>query len=222
MIALITAALAPAVALLSYFFLKNKYERNTAWQVMRSFIMGVLLVFPIMVLQYALRTEGVLTEEWQEALAGAALLEEFFKWFLLYFLVYRFAEFRTRYDGIVYGVALSLGFATAENVLYLMAVGIDYAFGRAVLPVSSHALFGVVMGYYFGCARFPEKRSSVFWIISALVLPIVLHAVYDLILLTTHENILIMMVPFMFFLWWFALSKTKHANKTPQKKGMEA
>ncbi|MFZ4452249.1 glutamic-type intramembrane protease PrsW [Salibacterium aidingense] len=213
MIALITAALAPSVALLSYFYLRNEYESSTLIQVLRAFVIGALLVFPIMVLQYALEAEAVFSTEWAHAFAGVAGLEEFFKWFLLYFAVYRFVTFQSRYDGIIYGAALSLGFASAENVLYLMALGIDSAIGRAFLPVSSHALFGVVMGYYMGCAKKTGNQNSLLWLTLSLVLPIFLHGVYDLILLTVHENVMFIIVPFMFFLWWFALSRSKKANE---------
>ncbi|SFP40581.1 Membrane proteinase PrsW, cleaves anti-sigma factor RsiW, M82 family [Salibacterium halotolerans] len=212
MIALITAALAPAIALLSYFYLRNEYESNTLIQVIRAFVIGALLVFPIMVLQYAMEAESLLTLNWVRAFGSAAGMEEFFKWFLLYFAVYRFVPLQTRYDGILYGAALSLGFASAENIMYLMALGIDSAIGRAFLPVSSHALFGVVMGYYMGSAKKQESGRHKLWMLLSIVVPIVLHGLYDYILLTIHENVLYIIVPFMFFLWWFALSRTKKAD----------
>ncbi|SFL98436.1 glutamic-type intramembrane protease PrsW [Salibacterium qingdaonense] len=211
-IALITAALAPAIALLSYFYLRNEYESNTLIQVIRAFVIGALLVFPIMVLQYALEAESLLTRDWVKAFGSAAAMEEFFKWFLLYFAVYRFVPFQTRYDGILYGAALSLGFASAENIMYLMALGIDSAIGRAFLPVSSHALFGVVMGYYMGSAKKQGNRRHLVWMLLSIIVPIALHGLYDYILLTIHENVVYIIIPFMFFLWWFALSRTKKAD----------
>ncbi|SDH08515.1 Membrane proteinase PrsW, cleaves anti-sigma factor RsiW, M82 family [Alteribacillus persepolensis] len=214
MIALIVAAIAPAVALLSYFYLKNKYDTSILFEVVRTFIIGALLVFPILVLEYALEVERVFSSDWQHVLVASAFLEEFFKWFLLFYTVYKFVPFSSRYDGVLYGAAISLGFASVENVLYLMAAGIDYAVGRALLPVSSHALFGVLMGYYIGCAQWTvEKSMRICWMVLSLAVPIVLHSVYDLILLAVHENVILAIVPFMFFLWWFALSKTKKANE---------
>ena len=61
--------------------------------------------------------------------------------------VYAHVQFDEHYDGIVYGTSVSLGFATLENILYLVGHGVEYAFTRALLPVSSHALFGVVMDF---------------------------------------------------------------------------
>ena len=66
---------------------------------------------------------------------------------LLMVSTFQHIDFDEHYDGIVYGTSLSLGFATLENILYLIGNGVEYAFMRALLPVSSHALFGVIMGF---------------------------------------------------------------------------
>ncbi|WP_306301393.1 glutamic-type intramembrane protease PrsW [Thalassobacillus sp. C254] len=212
-VTLFTAALAPAISLLVYFYLRNQYGSNMIGQVIKAFIIGVLLVFPVMVIQYALEGEALITEPWFKAFVSAAFLEEFFQWFLLYFIAYRFGTLKNRYDGIVYAVSLSLGFAAAENVLYLMATGIDFAVGRAFLPVSSHALFGVVMGYYLGSARFKVNDHVKKWLFLALIIPVVLHGFFDLILLTINQYLFTSIAPFMIFLWWFALTKVKKANE---------
>ncbi|WP_010284272.1 glutamic-type intramembrane protease PrsW [Bacillus timonensis] len=210
MVAVITAGLAPGLALLSYFYLKDKYESEPIAMVFRIFIFGALLVFPIMFIQYVLDVEGVFTQHILKAFLSVGLLEEFFKWFILFYTVYQHMEFDEQYDGIVYGAAVSLGFATLENILYLFANGVQFAVGRALLPVSSHALFGVIMGFYLGKAKFSpvEKRK---WIFISFFFPFLLHGVYDYILLSLKKWIYIM-VPFMLFLWWFGLRKVKIAK----------
>ena len=159
--AIVTAALAPGMALLSYFYLRNHYSTSTNGLVFRTFLIGVLLVFPVMVLQYAFSIEGYFTEPFTRAFILYAFVEEFFKWFLLWAFAYQHANFSRRYDGIVYGVSLSLGFATVENVFYLIANGLETAFGRALLPVSSHALYGVIMGYYLGRAKVETENDEI-------------------------------------------------------------
>lgn len=119
-------------------------------------------------------------------------------------------EFDEPFDGIVYGVAVSLGFATIENIFYLIANGIEHAMTRALLPVSSHALFGVIMGFYFGKAKFSEGNKAI-WLILSLVLPFILHGFYDFILLS-QENWIVVIFPFMIFLWWYGLRKVKKAK----------
>ncbi|MCS0543767.1 PrsW family glutamic-type intramembrane protease, partial [Aeromonas veronii] len=94
--------------------------------------------------------------------------------------------------------------------LYLYANGVHLAVGRALLPVSSHALFGVIMGFYLGKAKFSpnEKRK---WILISFLFPFLLHGMYDYILLSLKKWIY-MMIPFMLFLWWFGLRKVKIAK----------
>ncbi|MCS0543198.1 PrsW family glutamic-type intramembrane protease, partial [Aeromonas veronii] len=87
--AVITAGLAPGLALLSYFYLKDKYEAEPILMVFRIFIFGALLVFPIMFIQYVLGVEEVFKHSFSQAFLRVALLEEFFKWFILFYTVYQ-------------------------------------------------------------------------------------------------------------------------------------
>ena len=59
-------------------------------------------------------------------------LEEFFKWLVLIVAIYKHVEFDDPYDGILYGASVALGFATVENILYLLNFGMDEAILRAI------------------------------------------------------------------------------------------
>lgn len=218
MLAIISSGIAPGLALLSYFYLRDKFEAEPLSLVFRTIIYGALLVFPIMFIQYAFMSEGVLQSNWKNAYILSGLLEEFFKWFILYFAVFQNTEFNERYDGIIYGVSVSLGFATVENILYLFANGVEFAFGRALLPVSSHALFGVVMGFYLGIGKFAPPEKKKMWLVLSLLIPFFLHGTYDYILLTVKQYWLYIMVPFMILLWISALRKVKEANQLDEPK----
>ncbi|MFP5113423.1 glutamic-type intramembrane protease PrsW [Bacillaceae bacterium C204] len=210
MLGILSAGIAPGLALLSYFYLKDEYDSEPISFVLRTFMYGALLVFPIMFIQHVLETEHIVKSELFNAFLTSGLFEEFFKWFILFYVVYQHVEFDEPFDGIVYGVAVSLGFATVENIFYLVANGIEHAVTRALLPVSSHALFGVIMGFYIGKAKFTEGNKAK-WVIFSLLLPFVLHGAYDFILIS-QENWLIIIFPFMIFLWWFGLRKVKKAK----------
>ena len=211
MIAIISAGIAPGLALLSYFYLKDQYDAEPIYMVLRSFIFGALLVFPIMFIQYILEVEAVFPSKILFTIVAVGFLEEFFKWFILFFTIYQHVHFDEHYDGIVYGVSLSLGFAMLENILYLFANGVEFAFGRAILPVSSHALFGVLMGYYLGKGKFSNVVHRKKWILLSCIIPIFLHSLYDSILIS-YMNWRYIILPFMLFLWWFALHKAKKAR----------
>ncbi|WP_217585415.1 glutamic-type intramembrane protease PrsW [Lentibacillus saliphilus] len=212
MFAVLSASLAPAIALMSFFYLKDKYAEPLPL-IIKMFLWGVLVVFPIMFLQYAIGQEGWVENEFFQSFIVASFSEEFFKWFIFMYMIYHHAEFDTHYDGIVYAVAISLGFATFENVLYLMTNGIEYAVTRALFPVSSHALFGVIMGYYFGKAKMNAtyKKSH---ITMALLFPFILHGTYNYILKASASNWVFILVPFMLALWMVCMRRVKIAAES--------
>ncbi|GLC87085.1 glutamic-type intramembrane protease PrsW [Lysinibacillus piscis] len=211
MIILLSAAIAPGLALFSYFYLRNQMATEPRKTLFQTFLYGALLTFPILFLQYVLKEEGIFYSVYFQDVVFTSVVEEFFKWFVLLIAIYNHIEFDDPYDGILYGASVSLGFATVENILYLLSFGLDTAFMRALLPVSSHALFGVVMGYYYGRAKFSQKARTKEMIALALFAPIVLHMLYNAIL-SFKGYWIYLMVPFMLFLWWFGLRKVKLAH----------
>jgi len=87
-------------------------------------------------------------------------------------------------DGIVYGVAASLGFATVENMFYVFGIGaISTAIARAFLSVPSHAAFGGIMGFYLGRAKTFEiehnKKKEKLLMITGVTIAVVLHGIFD-------------------------------------------
>ena len=99
-------------------------------------------------------------------------------------------SFNEPMDGIVYGVTASLGFATVENIFYVMGFGaISTAIARALLSVPSHAAYGGIMGYYLGIAKpfgtEQNKKKERQLIITGLAIAIILHGIFDAIAFTT-------------------------------------
>lgn len=209
---ILTAAVAPGISLLTYLYLRDKYDAEPIHMVARMFVLGLLIVIPIMVIQRGL-------ELWLGSHPGVFVflessgIEEFVKWFVLLHVIYNHTEFDEPYDGIVYAASISLGFATMENVLYAVYSPATFGtlLGRALLPVSGHALFGIMMGYYFGKAKFAPEKKRKFLAIS-LLLPFVAHAAYDWIIISVRSNYLWFMIPFMAVLWVWCLRKINSAN----------
>ncbi|HLS08610.1 glutamic-type intramembrane protease PrsW [Lentibacillus sp.] len=211
MLALFSAGIAPAFTLMAFFYLKDRFTEPLSLMV-KTFLFGALLVFPIMFIQYGLSAENVSNSSFIQSFFLSGLLEEFFKWFIFIYIIFHHTDFDAHYDGIVYAVSISLGFATVENILYLLTNGIDYAFSRALFPVSSHALFGVMMGYHFGKAKMGNAHKNQH-ILLALVVPFLLHGTYNYILNTITSDWLILLIPFMIGLWFLALHRMKSANQ---------
>lgn len=212
MIILLTVAIAPSLALFSYFYLRDDFAEEPSKLLFQCFIYGAVLTFPILFIQYVFDVEGVFSRVFAQKVFFPSIVEEFFKWLVLIIAVYRHIDFEDPYDGILYGASVSLGFATVENILYLFEFGMQTAFLRAFLPVSSHALFGVVMGFYLGKAKFPNGTSGRKWLAMALFGSLILHLAYNGILyLNTSWSYGV--IPFMIFLWWFGLRKVKQAHQ---------
>ena len=161
---------------------------------------------------------GAFLSSIHQSFLEAAIPEELAKFGILYFLIWKSRELDHSYDGIVYSVFVSLGFALIENILYVFEGGFSVAIARAILAVPGHGLFGVMMGYYFSLARFHEGRKRREFLIKSLVMPIVFHSAYDFLLFymgASSENILLVIFLLILFaglvilLWRKGIAKIK-------------
>ena len=168
--ALILAALAllPAAVLMLYIYKMDRAEKEPAGLLTGLFFLGVLSVIPTVIFESlfgnALNTAFDVSSETDLAYmsVGAlhlyqiinnficiALIEEFFKWLFAFLPTRRNKNFNSLFDGVVYTVFVSLGFAAAENLLYVFEGGVTTALLRMVTAVPGHCFFGVIMGYFY-------------------------------------------------------------------------
>lgn len=213
LLSVLAAAIAPGLALLAYFYWKDRYDSEPLSMVLRMFVTGVLIVLPAMVLQRGL-TIWLGDSPFTFSFVISAGVEELLKFFVLYHIIFNHTEFDEPYDGIVYATAVSLGFATLENVLYafLQPTTFGTLLVRALLPVSGHALFGVFMGYSLGRAKFSKGKQVRFHLGMAVLLPLIWHGVYDLMMMTVPSSWMWVAVPFMFLLWFRGIRRVNRAN----------
>lgn len=104
----LAAAIAPGLALLAYFYWKDRYDTEPLSMVSKMFVTGALIVLPIMIVQRGLMI-WLGESPFAFSFVISAGVEEFFKWFVLYHIVFNHTEFDEPYDGIVYATAVSLG-----------------------------------------------------------------------------------------------------------------
>ncbi|MGN7761760.1 MULTISPECIES: glutamic-type intramembrane protease PrsW [Paenibacillus] len=213
LLSVISSAVAPGLALLTFFYLKDKYDQEPLFMVLKVFLLGILIVFPIMIIQRGL-VLGLDGGPYADAFLISSGVEECLKWFVLYHMIYNHTEFDEPYDGILYAVAISLGFATLENVMYAWYshASIGSMFMRALLPVSGHAMFGVIMGYHMGRAKFSGGVKTRGILIMSLLLPWLWHGIYDFILTTMTNTWIWFIVPLMAVLWYGGMGKVARAN----------
>ncbi len=183
----LVVAAAPSLFLLTFFYLKDRYEREPLRHIVGAFCLGMYSM--IAAHGMAVAAEGRVSREWLilggepaklfDALVLSAAVEELAKWVVLVTAIYNWDEFDEPLDGVVYGVAVALGFATLENFLYVSSRGIQIGWQRALFAVPAHALFGGTMGYYAGRAKFVSGPSR--WIDRAqcLAMPTLFHGAYN-------------------------------------------
>ena len=202
---LLAAAVAPAIALLYYFYNRDKYEKEPRQLLLKAFVFGCLTVFPVIAVEMSLdifeTADESLLAAGYTAFIVAGLVEEAFKFFVFMAIIWRRREFNEMYDAIVYSVYISLGFATVENIGYVLATGFNTALIRSLTAVPAHALFGVAMGYYLGIAKFSRAPMRRAYLHKALLIPILLHGIYNFILFSQRFYLLIFFIPYMVYLW---------------------
>ena len=207
---LLLASLAPVFILLFYIYFRDKYEKEPFGLLVKSLLAGVLIVLPVLFAERLLMAlmpplDKVGTAAYH-AFVVAGFTEEVFKFLALYLLVWRSPSFNEKFDGIVYSVFVSLGFAAVENVLYVMDGGMQTAMVRALTAVPAHALFGVTMGYYLGIAHMYEELKKPY-LLRALFFPILLHGIYDFILMVEIGWLLLLFIPYVIGLYLLGMKK---------------
>ena len=105
------------------------------------------------------------------------LTEEFSKYIIVRYYAQPHEEFNEPFDGIVYSVMVSMGFAATENIMYVLQGGFETAIIRAFTAVPAHATFGILMGYYLGKAKFSNNRIVLN--LTGLLLAALFHGAYD-------------------------------------------
>ncbi len=188
---LLALAIAPGLAICIYIFWKDKYDPEPKKMLIWAFILGILSIIPAVILENMVVRSGMIFSDSIIKTAiysfgGVAIIEEGVKFFVVFRFLYPKKDFDEPFDGITYAVMASMGFATLENVAYVVDNGIPTGIMRMFTAVPAHASFGVIMGYFMGLAKFDSARSNTNLAL-ALFVPAVLHAAYDFPLLLNEQ-----------------------------------
>ena len=176
----------PSILILLYFFLSDRFKEPKG-SIALVFFLGILICLPAGIINdfmYDNFNDGSdLSKKLYNSFLAPAWGEELLKFIILYFVVLRRNEFNEPMDGIVYGVTVSLGFATYENYDYVFRLAelweIDpyqMAIWRSYSAVPLHGLNGCVMGFYFGMYSFTANKK---YLILCLLIPYLIHGFYN-------------------------------------------
>ena len=209
----------PSLLIVTFFVKSDKFPEPTS-QIIKVFMYGLFLCIPA----YLINTElgniyantGI-SEALISSFLSAAPVEEVLKFTVLYSLVYKMKDFNEPIDGIVYGVSVSLGFATLENIYYVYVLS-DYfgttsqglAILRSFSAIPAHGIFGATMGYFFMKYTFIKKENN---LALCMIVPILLHGAYNYFAYTYFIIALLIVI-----ISWIVLLRAFSRLKKSQKK----
>lgn len=177
----------PAALLIIFIYRQDKYQKEPFKSLCKAFFGGMLaVVFTIVTVRIIDYTIGLIPylnqTVFYDSFITAGIPEELCKFLIFMIFIWNDKNFDEYFDGIVYASFISLGFATVENIMYVMPGGIGTGIVRALISVPAHFLFGVILGYFLSLAKFNNDKKGRY-IIIGLLIAMAAHGLFDWLLM---------------------------------------
>ena len=186
MLLIIATALLPALLLGWWIYRKDSMRSEPPQMLFKAFFYGMGSAFLSLVITTIMGVMGIMVYDLgsyvgavSTALFAAAVPEEIAKLTMLWIFLRKNPYYDEYFDGIVYAACVGLGFAGAENILYLFQsedwVGTGIVRGLTAVP--AHFAIACAMGYFYSKRHFGDRSN----LTAACILgvPIIIHWVYD-------------------------------------------
>ena len=221
----VLAAILPAIFLMRYVYKQDTIEKEPPYLLGNLVWMGVLAALASIVLEWIGQTILDITVDENDprylyilAFLVVAVIEEGTKFFFLYRRTWNDPNFNYRFDGIVYAVFVSLGFAAFENVKYVFNYGLSVALPRAILAIPGHMGFAVFLGVFYGRARLQadlgNKAGTIANLIVGYLLAVLLHGFYDSCCMVGTNQSTVAFVIFVVVMYLVVFGLIKHESRT--------
>ena len=178
----IPLAIAPGVGIVFFIYFRDKYEKEPFRMLRNCFLFGLLSIVPAILIELGMGRLGLnenqgwlMTMVYAFGVVGVA--EEMSKFFFLRVYAFPKKDFNEPFDGIVYSIMISMGFATLENLMYVAFEGVGTAVLRMFTAVPLHAVCAIFMGYFVGKAKF--ARYPLWNMILGCGIAVFIHGLYD-------------------------------------------
>ncbi len=222
----------PSIIIGVLIYKADRVEQEPKIELIKALLMGVLAVIITYILSRVFGFINLDSSYFNPiqlilySFISVAFIEEFSKWLCLNILLTKNKNYNYLFDGIVYAVFVSLGFATIENVLYNLSGGVVIALIRGIITVPSHAFYAIFMGYYLSLAKetklVGKKRYSLKYLSYSLLIPILFHGTFDMLLLLGNTILLFAFLVFILFLYAISLQKVKKLSNREKLFGKES
>ena len=197
---LLVSALLPALLLMRWVYRQDTIEQEPRNLLGKLVLLGALSCIPAGLLESLFipvmsrfAPEGSLKNSFLQTFFVIGVAEEGCKYYMLRRATWNDPNFNYRFDGIVYAVFVSLGFAALENVSYLLNFGPSVLVARGLLSVPGHCTFGIFMGLYYANSKQADIYNSGLghrrnqWL--AFFVPVLLHGFYDFCLMSQNDTL---------------------------------
>ena len=220
----LAAAVLPAIILMVYVYRQDQRDLEPMGLLGSCLMMGVAAALASIALEAAGMYGLQMAQVDQTTPLGimilafgvVALVEEGTKLFFLYLKTWKHPAFDYKFDGIIYSVFVSLGFAAFENIKYVFSYGLAVALPRAILAIPGHMTFAVVMGVFYGRAKYLEnhgKPGKWLYIFLGWFFAVLLHGFYDTCaMLGTAESSMVFSV-FIIFMYLLVFGLIKRESR---------
>ena len=186
---LLLVALAPGLFWLWFFTRLDRYNPAPRRLIITSFILGAFSTIPAVILETVFLGDAELGAAAGLAAVAMTMLlvvgpvEELSKFSVVRLFPYRSLYFDEPMDGLVYAAAASLGFASLENLGYVLSFGPEVMVLRAPLSTLAHVIFGSVWGYALGLhVQSGYKRG---WLVAGgVMLAAMVHGLFNIAVFT--------------------------------------
>jgi RsiW-degrading membrane proteinase PrsW (M82 family) len=179
-------SLVPAAVWMAFFYQQDRAEPEPKRLIVRMYAFGALaaaavavpfasrLAAPAIAASPSLVVRIILT------ILSISLMQEALKIAMVRYVVLGTREFDTHPDGIVYGMASGLGFATILNIAFVLQSGGVIPLAAAIRAVDNtliHSVLGAVGGYYIGRVKIDGKKLG--WMVQGLVVVTFVNGLYQ-------------------------------------------
>lgn len=216
------------VYVIGLYIYKKDTEKESTKLLRKLFILGMVSCFPAGIIEISIEPlfgtgtrNSNLIALFIYVTLGIAFIEEICKWFIVYKQAYNHDDFNHMYDAIVYCVFVSLGFACLENIFYVFSDSTIWTgLFRAITAIPGHACDAIIMGNYLALAKHNELNNNQNDykknLILSIVMPTLIHSIYDYCIYTESFTFLILFVFFLIFIYVMSIKKINKFSKVKE------
>ena len=186
---LIIIAVLPALILLGFIYMSDRKEKPPVKLMVLLLALGAGTIIPAVIAEFIGQLIVAQTDTDHQTMLLVlcflviGIVEELGKYLVTVCTTWKSREFQHSYDGVIYMVCASLGFAILENILYVASGGIGTGILRAFTAIPLHCTVGVIMGALYAKGREAayagDRAGMVGFMAWAYIVPVFIHGLYD-------------------------------------------